>query len=138
MSAPALAGIRLLLVDDDHRFRDIVTEVFARAGAAVTTAASVEEARAVFDREVFDVVIADLVMPGIGGSSLLEGIRRRPPDRGGAVPVIAVSGLALDDGPPSGFSAHLAKPVDVATLLGAVRAVLAAPGGRDGDRAAAG
>ncbi len=135
MPPPALAGIRLLLVDDDRRFRDIVTEVFARAGASVTAAASVEEALAIFDQDLFDVVIADLVMPGADGWSLLQSIRERPHDRGGAVPVIAVSGLSPDDHPPRGFSAHLAKPVPVATLLDAVTGVLGADGGgaRDPD-----
>lgn len=125
MRADALLGVRVLLVDDDPRFLETVAEIFTRAGASMTAVTSARLALEAFDRERFDVVITDIVMPEINGYSLVRRIRERPPDRGGAVPVIAVSGLPLDGGEiPPGLTAHFAKPLRVTDLVAAVTSVV--------------
>ena len=63
---------RILVVDDEELIRLLVTEILGRMGCEVTTAADGGEAVVVLNRESFDLIITDLVMPvldGGGGTS---------------------------------------------------------------------
>ncbi len=67
--------IELLLVDDDPDFRGTVARRFLRRGYSVHEAACGDEALKLLGRREFDVVVLDLVMPGIGGIEVLEKIK---------------------------------------------------------------
>ena len=73
------------------------------------------------------LVVSDVDMPKEDGCSLIRRIRALGADLGGAIPAIAVSGGASGsarlEALRAGFSAHLAKPVAVAELLGTVMAL---------------
>ena len=62
----------LLLVDDEPLIRESLARELASATLAVTVAASGEEAVARLGREWFDVVVSDLVMPGLDGFQVLK------------------------------------------------------------------
>ena len=72
---------RVLAVDDQRYFRELIEGLLSDEGYAVVTASSGEEALHVLEREDFDIVLTDLVMPGIDGTQLVERIKDRNPDQ---------------------------------------------------------
>jgi CheY-like chemotaxis protein len=98
--------------------------VLADCGARVTSASSVVEALASFDRDRPDVIVSDIGMPGEDGYALIRKIRARPPAAGGAVPAASLTAYAgVEDrrrALMAGFNLHVAKPVDPEELLAVV------------------
>jgi len=76
-SPPALD---LLVVDDDHEFRDTLRSRFLRHGFEVQTAANGEEALGLAERRNFDVAIFDMMMPGMSGLELLKRFKESHPE----------------------------------------------------------
>lgn len=64
--------MHILLVDDDSFLRDMYATKFSESGHTVAAATSGEEALRILQKESFDVVLLDMVMPGMGGVELLE------------------------------------------------------------------
>ena len=118
---PPLAGIRVLVVDDDADTRDLVTAVLGQSGAEVLTAASAEEALDTLARARPDVLVSDLSMPGDDGYALLERVRALGLDRDGRVPAIALTAFARAEDRARalavGFAVHVPKPVEPAALV---------------------
>ena len=119
--AGLLAGVRVLMVDDEADARQLVAIVLERAGAEVTMAGSAREALDLFAQVRPDVLLSDLGMPGEDGLSLMRAIRRIPADKGAAVRAIALSAFARPEDRRAalmaGFQRHLAKPVDPSELV---------------------
>lgn len=122
--ALALAGVRALVVDDDHDSRELVTEVLRSRGVHVTAASSAEECLAALDREVPDIILSDIAMPEQDGFELLRRVRQRPEALGGNVPAVALTAYARAEDSErsliSGFQVHLAKPIDAEELVSTV------------------
>jgi Response regulator containing CheY-like receiver, AAA-type ATPase, and DNA-binding domains len=66
---------RVLVVDDEQNIRLTLQALLSRAGYAVTTAATGEEAVALFEREPFDLMLVDLQMPGMKGMEVVAKVR---------------------------------------------------------------
>ncbi len=66
--------MKILLVDDDAFLRDMYATKFSEAGCDVSVAAHAEEALQTLEREAHDVVLLDMVMPGMSGVELLQAI----------------------------------------------------------------
>ncbi|MEE9226912.1 MAG: sigma-54 dependent transcriptional regulator, partial [Acidobacteriota bacterium] len=81
---------RILVVDDDPSLRRVLEYNLARKGFRVTSAMNAEEALERFQREPFEVVITDILMPGINGIDLLNKIKAVSPEA--AVIVITAHG----------------------------------------------
>jgi CheY-like chemotaxis protein/nitrogen-specific signal transduction histidine kinase len=122
--SPSLAGVDVLLVDDDEDTLALFRESLESAGAAVRAVTSAADAlRANTDRPA-DLLVADLALPTMDGFELLRAIRATNP----CIPAVAVTAYArLDDRARSlaaGFQAHVSKPIDpaafVRTLIAAV------------------
>lgn len=116
-----IAAARILLVDDDPEFLYAYSAVLRRAGHEVSTAGDGDEALTLLGAGPFDVVVADVAMPRLGGVDLLRAVRQHDRD----VPVLLVSGArdletALK-GVEYGALRYLAKPLDPAVLEDAVR-----------------
>jgi PAS domain S-box-containing protein len=62
--ASARAGLRLLVVDDEPHLRSLAAEWVGQLGYQVTTSPSADEARRLMEREAFDMLVTDIVMPG--------------------------------------------------------------------------
>jgi PAS domain S-box-containing protein len=124
-SGSALAGVRLLVVDDDADSNEVVRMLLASCGADVRTAASAREAMEIAARWLPDVVVSDLAMPEEDGYSLLAAMRAQGQPLG-SVPVIALTAYSApsdrEQALSAGFSAHVAKPVRTSDLMGAVLA----------------
>jgi CheY-like chemotaxis protein len=117
----------VLIIEDNDVMRELLARMLQRKGYAVKTVANGRDGLALFDSQPFDVVITDMVMPGMNGLELIQALKRARPD----VKVIAVSGhddrigylrVALQ----IGAKAVCLKPVTPADLVQTVRAVLGA------------
>jgi len=119
-----MSGRCLLVVEDDPDSREAIALALEVHGGFVRAAGSVDEALALLDGQPFDAVLSDLSMPCQDGYALLERLHAR----GVTAPVVAVSGFATPEDREralaAGFSAHVAKPVDVDVLLQTVARVL--------------
>jgi two-component system CheB/CheR fusion protein len=119
-----VAGVRVLVVEDDEGTRESLLEVLAQGGAVVRAACSAAEALATLGEFKPDVLLSDVAMPAEDGLSLIAKVRALPPERGGRVAAAALTALAGPDDRDrvlaAGFQAHIAKPVDVDDLLQSV------------------
>jgi two-component system, OmpR family, response regulator ResD len=126
---------RVLIVDDQEPMRLLLAHYVSEdLHAEVTLAGTCEEAVRLADEKTYDVILLDLLMPGIGGFEVLKSIRafnsvNRP------TPVIVVSilvtslagegGMAYDHAVELGANAFVQKPVARSTLISAIKAAMA-------------
>lgn len=107
----------LLFVDDEQVILDSFSRELAGAGFEITTAASGEEAVARIKRGYFDLVMTDLLMPGVDGFQVLKAAKQRGPQ----TMIIILSGYgsrgAAVDGLRLGADDFLQKPCDTDELL---------------------
>ncbi len=121
----------ILLVEDERSVREITRRVLVRKGYRVLVAAEGQAALAISDSQPgrIDLLITDVVMPGIGGRALAEQIQARRPD----IRTLFISGYTEDaivrQGVLDANVAFLAKPFAPEALARAVRNVLTAPQG---------
>ncbi len=81
----------ILAIDDEPELLESIRKILSRAGHRVSTAASAEEGLLLLQRsDEPDLILTDLMMPGIGGMELLKSVRKRQPD----VPVILITAFA--------------------------------------------
>jgi CheY-like chemotaxis protein len=122
-----LAGVKVLIVDDQPDARDLIERVLRDCGAAVFAAASADEAIAFVEAERPHVLVSDLGMPEVDGFELLRRVRGLGPVRGGALPAIALTAFARSQDRTralrAGFLAHVTKPVELSELVATVAAV---------------
>jgi len=130
-SAPAepvgsLAGLDVLVVEDDRGAREAIATVLGRYGARVEAVGSAAAARDALARHRVDVLLTDLAMPEEDGYQLVEQLRRK----GIGVPAAALTSFAGDESRRRaralGFGAYLTKPIEPAKLVEAL-ASLARP-----------
>lgn len=120
MTQPA----HILVVDDEHNIRLTLAALLSRAGYTVTTAASGEEALAMFDRQPFDLMLVDLQMPGINGIQVVEAIRRRSLD---TIVIVLTGHGSLEtaiEGLHQGIFDYMLKTSDPAQILARITAGL--------------
>ncbi len=83
-------GFEILVVDDEAVMRESISDALSRDGCEVSCAGSGEAALRLLGERIFDIILLDLRMPGIGGYEVLEKIRSRRPD----TIVIVITGYA--------------------------------------------
>ena len=110
--------MRVLIVDDDQDFGDVLAELVVELGHEVFVARSGREALAIASRQQVDVALVDVVLPDINGvtlAGLLRGLVEHV-----ALRVIGISGLeqfTLEAAADRGiFDARIPKPVSIAAL----------------------
>jgi signal transduction histidine kinase/CheY-like chemotaxis protein len=117
---PNLAGIRVLVVEDDDDARALVLKVLETQGATVKMASTAKEALDILEKERVDVLLSDIEMPGTDGYQLMRELRGRSAKRGGSVPAAALTAYARTEDRlralRAGFQIHLAKPVHPSEL----------------------
>jgi len=115
---------RILIVDDDVRYRELYMHVLDSAGFKTQTASSAEEAMAVIGKNMPVMVVSDVRMPGANGIDLLRMARKEHP----TLPFLLVTAYAdVRDAVSAmklGAVDYLSKPVDLDELLAAVRDVV--------------
>lgn len=111
--------IKVLMVDDEEKFRSTTEKILQRKGFQTVLAASGEEAIEKLDEQP-DVVILDVKMPGMDGHQTLKEIKKRSPD----VPVIMLTGHgalpSAKEALEKGAFDYLTKPCDINILAGKI------------------
>lgn len=123
----ALQGLHVLLVEDNDLNAEIAQFTLSRAGAVVTHAKDGESAVEAFAASApheYDVVLMDIMMPGIDGLEATRQIRALDREDAATTPIIAVSANAFADdrrlSREAGMDAHLSKPVNSQELVEAL------------------
>jgi signal transduction histidine kinase/CheY-like chemotaxis protein len=128
----SLAGLRVLVVDDDADARELFARTLADCGAQTLTAASSAEALDALMRERPDVLLADIAMPEEDGYVLIGKVRALAPEGGGLTPAAALTAYARPEDRAkvlrAGFQIHLPKPVASAELIRVVASLAARVG----------
>ena len=123
-----LDGLRIIIVEDDLGVREALLEMLTHTGAEVKAAPSAAAAMEVLKEFSPDVMVIDISMPGEDGYSLLRRIRKQVAAGGKIIPAIALTALASDkdrgEAFASGFQMHLAKPIDIDILTGALQEII--------------
>jgi len=120
-----LAGVRVLIVDDDADVRTALLTALELNGASVTAVASVTEAIARLARDHPHVLVSDITKPGADRFRPVRRIHVLAADRGGRVPAtLLTDGGDASDGESgildAGYQLHLTKPLDASALVAAV------------------
>jgi CheY-like chemotaxis protein len=123
-SDEALRDKRVLVVDDDVRNIFALSSVLERHGMSVITAGTGQEAiEKVAEDADIDLVLMDIMMPGMDGYDTMRAIRADPDSR--ALPIVALTAKAMKGDREkcleAGASDYLAKPVVTDQLLGVLR-----------------
>jgi PAS domain S-box-containing protein len=118
---PEVAGLRVLVVDDDQDTCDMIRAALDQCGAVVETASSAESALELFRASQPDVLISDIGMPEVDGYEFIRRIREFERSGDTKVPAVALTAFArIEDrvkSLASGYQMHVAKPVEPAELL---------------------
>jgi len=107
---------RILIVDDEEMDRVILSQVLHQAGHEALFAPNGEAALRIWKKSPADMVVTDIVMPGLDGLGLIEALKEEDP----WIRVIAISGVSakkLNEAARAGALAILTKPVDPEELL---------------------
>ncbi len=118
---------RILVIDDDEAFRTMLRRTLERAGHEVTEAAEGAAALTALSEQTIDLVITDIIMPGMEGLETIRALRRSMPE----LKIIAMSGGGRMK--PEGYleAAHafgavhvLTKPFENKDLFAAIKRAL--------------
>jgi signal transduction histidine kinase/CheY-like chemotaxis protein len=128
-TARRLAGVRVLVVEDDADSRELLLLVLAQQGASTAAAGSVPEALERLRELRPDLLLSDIGLPGEDGYSLIRRVRAWPAAEGGDVPAVALTAFAKQEDRQraleAGFQEHVAKPVDPELLVSVLAGLLA-------------
>ncbi len=119
--AERLKGVRILAVDNEPDALGLLRIILENMGADVVTVANAEAALTTLRNAAFDVLVADIGMPGTDGLELIRTIRRSFPSPKNQIPAAALTAYARSEDRvaalASGFQMHLAKPVNASDLV---------------------
>ncbi len=114
----------ILVVEDDTNARKLMKAVLERAEYSVLTATNGEEALSLLDSNHIDLILLDIMMPGMDGYTLVSELRAA----GSTIPVLMVTAKQLPADKRKGFLAgtddYMTKPVDTEEMLLRIKALL--------------
>ena len=123
----SLAGILVLLVDDEPDARELVRTLLADAAATVLTAGSAENGMKMVKLHRPDVIISDIGMPGRDGYQFIRDVRNISPVEGGRTPAIALTAFARSEDRTramlAGYQVHVSKPIEPQELVATVKSL---------------
>ena len=126
-AAPRHARHRVLVVDDEASIRELLSKTLALAEYEVDTAADATSALDRMRTGAYDLMIADLKMPGMDGLTLIRQAKRIKAD----MPVIIITGFSTESSAIEavnlGVAGYLTKPFRVPQVLAAAAKALGAP-----------
>ena len=119
-----LAGVNVLLVDDDSDTLSLMSTALKRRQANVTAVSSAGEAIQAIREQRPDVLVSDIAMPGEDGYGLIEKVRSLENGDTQEIPAVAITAYAKDEDREralsSGFQIYLAKPIELTELVSVV------------------
>jgi len=112
---------KVLLVDDETEFLDIMSERMEARGMTVKTADSADQALNILEKESFDAIVMDFKMPGMDGIQALKNIKTRKPE----LQIILLTGYATVEKTVEamkiGATDLLEKPADLEALAAKIK-----------------
>jgi len=112
---PSLAGVSVLIVDDEKDAREVLMLLLKEQGAEVRAVESADAGLRALKKHIPDVLVSDVGMPGQDGHAFLRKLRSLPPDQGAMVPAVALTAYATDGDAAkavaAGFDRHVTKPI---------------------------
>jgi CheY-like chemotaxis protein len=119
-----LAGVKILVVDDEPDARILIQRLLAECNADVRTAANADEGIAVLGEFRPHVLVSDIGMPGKDGYQFIREVRALRPEQGGDVTAVALTAFARSEDRTramlAGYQIHIAKPIEPQELLATV------------------
>jgi two-component system OmpR family response regulator len=113
----------LLVIDDDHEIRDLLTRFMEKNGFRITAVRDAREARRAWTRGAFQLVVLDLMLPGESGLDLARWLRDQED-----VPIVMLSAMGEDTdriiGLELGADDYIAKPFNPRELMARIRAIM--------------
>jgi CheY-like chemotaxis protein len=126
-----LAGLKVLVVDDEPDARQLLHRFLADCKAQVAVACPAAEAQTVLGQFQPDVIVSDIGMPEQDGYDLIHWVRDNPATKG--IPAAALTAFARPEDRKrtllAGFQTHVSKPVDPAELAAVVASLAFRTGG---------
>jgi signal transduction histidine kinase/ActR/RegA family two-component response regulator len=121
----SLAGLAVLVIDDEPDARDLVECVLSEARATVFTASSAQEGVALLRLRRPDVIVCDIGMPERDGYQFIRDVRGLPPTEGGRTPAIALTAFARSEDRTramlAGYQVHISKPIEPQELVATIK-----------------
>ena len=119
-----MAEHRLLIIDDDQRLAEMLVEYLAPEGIELTTVATGVQGLRSAQRENYDLIVLDVMLPGLSGFDVLKQLR----EAGSRTPVLMLTARGDDVdrivGLDLGADDYLSKPFNPRELLARVKAIL--------------
>jgi CheY-like chemotaxis protein len=126
-SGVSLAGVRVLVVDDEPDARELVRAVLVDAGATVATADSALAAIEELKLAKPDVIVSDIGMPERDGYQFMRDVRAMSAADGGRTPAMALTAFARSQDRTramlAGYQVHASKPVEPQELVATIRSL---------------
>ncbi len=117
---PNLFGLCVMIIEDEPRTLEVLSEALVSFGAKTVLCASVAEALTAFEKSKPTILVSDIAMPGEDGYSLIRKIRELGPKKNGDIPSLALTAYATERDVKralsAGFDSHMAKPFDTFRL----------------------
>ena len=120
-----MSKARILAVDDQRYFRELIEGLLEGGGYSVRTCATGEEALHILQHEDFDIVVTDLVMPGIDGAELVRRVKERLPEQDIVMVTGVVDVKTAVEAMKLGATDYILKPFDRGTLTDSLDKILA-------------
>lgn len=118
--------VKILLIDDDELILKVINRILTKEGYEVRTANNGKDALEIIEKEKFDMVITDLMMPYSNGFEVISKFKQHPNAAG--VPVVVISSVgtenAVKEGLNIGADDYLRKPIMPDELLIRVKRLL--------------
>jgi PAS domain S-box-containing protein len=122
--AKTLAGLRVLLVEDEPEARELVERLLSEAGCRVTAVGSASQTFEALRSEPHDLLISDLGLPEEDGYTLIARLRQAEAGSERFMPAIALTAFARSEDRTralrAGFQAHIVKPFETAEVIATV------------------
>lgn len=127
-SLPSLAGISVLIVDDEPDSLRLARFILEKCGALVQIAERADQAYKFLREAAPDILICDISMPGESGYDLIRRVRSLQACQGGQIPAIALTAMAGAESQSlilaAGYQLHLTKPIEPRVLVDSIISIL--------------
>ncbi len=114
---------RVLIIEDDQDINDLLSEILLREGYEITKAYSGSEGKFCINNNEYDLILLDLMLPGMTGESLIKEIRKTK-----VMPIIVISAKTIKEDRINvlrlGADDFIAKPFDIEEVIARIEAQL--------------